>query len=34
MIKYMDKVLFACMGFAAVVAMYLAYTQTHLLYVG
>ena len=34
MIKYMDKVLFACMGFAAVAAMYLAITQKFLLYVG
>lgn len=34
MIKYMDKVLIACMGFAAVVAMYLAFTQKYLLYVG
>ena len=34
MIKYMDKVLIACLGFAAVAAMYLAITQTNLLYVG
>jgi len=35
MIKYMDKVLFACMIFAAVAAMYLSYTSsTSLLYVG
>ncbi len=35
MIKYMDKVLFACMIFAAVAAMYLSFTSgTNLLYVG
>jgi len=34
MIKYMDKVLIACMLFAAVAAMYLSITQVHLLYVG
>jgi len=34
MIKYMDKVIIACLVFSAVVAMYLAITQDHLLYVG
>jgi len=34
MIKYMDKVLIACMAFAAVAAMYLSITRVHLLYVG
>jgi len=34
MIKYMDKVLMACMLFAAVAAMYLSITREHLLYVG
>jgi len=35
MIKYMDKVLIACMIFAAVAAMYLSFTSsTNLLYVG
>ena len=34
MIKYMDKVLLACLAFAAIAAMYLAITKTHLLYVG
>ena len=33
MIKYMDKVLFACMVFAAVAALYLSISQ-NLLYVG
>ena len=33
MIKYMDKVLIACMLFAAAAALYLSYTGT-LLYVG
>jgi len=34
MIKYMDKIIIACMAFAAVAAVYLAVTQEHLLYVG
>jgi hypothetical protein len=35
MIKYMDKVLIACMMFAAVAALYLSFNgATHLLYVG
>jgi hypothetical protein len=34
MIKYMDKVLIACMLFAAAAAMYLSITKEHLLYVG
>lgn len=34
MIKYMDKVLIACMVFAAIAAMYLSITKVHLLYVG
>ncbi len=34
MIKYMDKVLFACLAFAAVAALYLSFTREHLLYVG
>ncbi len=34
MIKYMDKVIIACMVFAAVAAMYLSITKEHLLYVG
>jgi len=34
MIKYMDKVLIACMLFAAGAAMYLSITKDHLLYVG
>jgi len=34
MIKYMDKVLIACLLFAAVAAMYLSITKVHLLYVG
>jgi hypothetical protein len=35
MIKYMDKVLIACMMFAAAAALYLSFTgSTNLLYVG
>jgi len=35
MIKYMDKVLFACLAFAAVAAIYVSLTaSTNLLYVG
>lgn len=34
MIKYMDKVLIACMMFAAVAALYLSFTRENLLYVG
>ena len=35
MIKYMDKVLFACMAFAAFAAIYVSLTaSTNLLYVG
>ena len=35
MIKYMDKVLIACLAFAAVAAIYLSLTaNTNLLYVG
>jgi hypothetical protein len=34
MIKYMDKVLIACMVFSAIAAMYLSITKEHLLYVG
>ena len=35
MIKYIDKILIACMAFSAVVATYLAFTaDTNLLYVG
>ena len=35
MIKYMDKVLIACLAFAAVAALYLSFTaNTNLLYVG
>ena len=34
MIKYMDKVLIACMVFSAIAAMYLSITKVHLLYVG
>ena len=35
MIKYMDKILFACLAFAAVAAIYLSFTaSTNLLYVG
>ena len=35
MIKYMDKVLFACLIFAAVAALYLSFnSSTMLLYVG
>ncbi len=34
MIKYMDKVLFACMAFAAIAAIYLAFTPEYLLNVG
>jgi len=35
MIKYMDKVLLACMAFAAVAALYLSFTaNTNLLYAG
>jgi hypothetical protein len=35
MIKYMDKVLFACMAFAAVAALFLSFNGTkYLLYVG
>jgi hypothetical protein len=34
MIKYMDKVLIACMAFAAIAAIYLSITKEHLLYVG
>jgi len=33
MIKYMDKILIACMLFAAAAALYLSYSG-HLLYVG
>ena len=33
MIKYMDKVLIACMGFAAIAAIYLSFSG-NLLYVG
>lgn len=33
MIKYMDKVLIACMAFAAIAALYLSLSG-HLLYVG
>jgi len=33
MIKYMDKVLIACMAFAAIAALYLSFTN-NLLYVG
>jgi len=34
MIKYMDKILIACMLFAAAAALYLSITKVHLLYVG
>jgi len=35
MIKYMDKVLIACLAFAAIAALYLSFTgSTNLLYVG
>ena len=34
MIKYMDKILMACMLFAAIAAVYLSVTKEHLLYVG
>jgi len=34
MIKYMDKILFACMAFAAIAALYLSFTGDNLLYVG
>jgi len=34
MIKYMDKVLMACMVFSAIAAVYLSITKEHLLYVG
>jgi hypothetical protein len=34
MIKYMDKVLIACMVFSAIAAVYLSITKEHLLYVG
>ncbi len=34
MIKYMDKILIACMVFSAIAAMYLSITKEHLLYVG
>jgi len=35
MIKYMDKILIACMAFSAVAAIYLSLTaNTNLLYVG
>jgi len=33
MIKYMDKILIACMAFAAIAALYLSF-DGHLLYVG
>jgi len=33
MIKYMDKILIACMGFAAIAALYLSFSG-QLLYVG
>jgi hypothetical protein len=34
MIKYMDKVLIACLVFSAIAAIYLSVTRVHLLYVG
>jgi len=34
MIKYMDKILMACMALSAIAAIYLSLTKEHLLYVG